>query len=283
MYLELIAAKIRSHIPDDRLPDENVELLLLLYSVLLRAKGIEVSDSDVHDAWSIWKSRSDPEHKSLIPFDKLPQETREQDAVFTIAIRKAAAELAGLEVSQSSFEHTLFPSGLPVDEAAKQQVIDLYKLMVSSSESLVGRRQGVNTFFLTINGALLTAFGLLVKTGGVEQLTALGTLVLAVAGLVLCAAWRSLIESFGQLNGGKFRVINTIEKYLGAAIYAAEWEALEHGKNPNVYRSFTSREVWVPNALLVIYGLVAVGSMTIMFEWIEFIMTWFNSGTVRNN
>ena len=77
-------------------------------------------------------------------------------------------------------------------------------------------------------------------------------------GAILCAAWRSLITSFGQLNRGKFKVINTIERYLKAAIYRAEWEALERGENPKVYRSFTSREIWVPNALLVLHILTAV-------------------------
>jgi hypothetical protein len=67
--------------------------------------------------------------------------------------------------------------------------------------------------------------------------------VLAVAGVILCAAWRSLITSFGQLNRGKFQVINTIELYLKAAIYAAEWEALGRGENPKIYRW-----LFLPNA-----------------------------------
>lgn len=129
--------------------------------------------------------------------------------------------------------------------------------MVASSEGLVSRRQGVNTFFLTMNGALLTACGLIVQNSGAHRLTALGILVLALAGVILCIAWKSLINSFGQLNRGKFKVINTIERHLKAAIYAAEWEALDRGEDPKVYRSFTSREIWVPNALLVIYILVA--------------------------
>ena len=85
---------------------------------------------------------------------------------------------------------------------------------------------------------------------------------MAVAGAILCAAWRSLITSFGQLNRGKFQVINTIERYLKTAIYAAEWEALGRGENPKVYRPFTSREIWVPNALLVLYMIRGSSSGT---------------------
>ena len=61
-------------------------------------------------------------------------------------------------------------------------------------------------------------------------------IVLAIAGAALCWAWRSLIISFGQLNTGKFRIINEMEQSLAASIFAAEWEALERGKNPKVYR-----------------------------------------------
>jgi hypothetical protein len=139
-------------------------------------------------------------------------------------------------------------------------------MMVSSSEALVARRQGVNTFFLTMNGLLLTAVGLFVRGGNDGQLQAAGILVLAFAGATLCTAWRSLIISFGQLNTGKFAIINTMEKDLAASIYAAEWEALERGSNPKVYRSFTSREVFVPIAFGAIYiitvilsGVVALG------------------------
>jgi len=137
--------------------------------------------------------------------------------------------------------------------------------MVSSSEDLVSRRQAVNTFFLTMNGALLAAFGLIVKGAGADRLNAVGIFVLAVAGAILCGAWRSLITSFGQLNRAKFQVINTIERYLNTAIYAAEWEALERGENPKVYRSFTSREIWVPNALLVLHILAALVALLVAF------------------
>ena len=42
MYLDKIAEHIRFHIPADRMPDENTKDLLLLYAVLLRAKGPDV-------------------------------------------------------------------------------------------------------------------------------------------------------------------------------------------------------------------------------------------------
>lgn len=258
MYLDDIAAKIRGHIPDERMPDVDSDDLFRLYAVLLRAKGTNVTQSDIHDAWSAWMAKRDGEHSSLVAFENLPDDVREEDRVFVTAIRKVADQLGQTEETRPSFAEILFPSGPPAGEEETRQALDLYKIMVESSEGLVSRRQGVNTFFLTMNGALLTASGILLQSSGGSKLGKLGIAVLAVAGVILCIAWRSLITSFGQLNRGKFQVINTLERYLKAAIYAAEWEALGRGEDPKIYRSFTSREIWVPNALLFLYLLAVV-------------------------
>lgn len=269
MYLDDIAAVVRSFVPDERIPPGDADSLFRLYAVILQAKGLDVTEADVHDAWAAWMATQKPDHAALLPYSELDPEIREQDRVFAGAIRSAAEEMGVAGASRPLFGDVLFPSGPPATDEDARQITDLYKMMVQSSESLVGRRQAVNTFFLTMNGALLTASGLIVRASGDNALNAWGLAVLTVAGAILCLAWRSLITSFGQLNRGKFQVINALERYLKASVYAAEWEALERGENPKVYRSFTSREIWVPNALFVLYlvatlvaVLVATGCMT---------------------
>jgi hypothetical protein len=213
-------------------------------------------------------AQRDGDHASLVEYEDLAEEVQEQDRVFAAAIRDVAEESGQSTPSRPSFLEVLFPSGPPDGDAEIQQTLDLYKIMVGSSESLVSRRQAVNTFFLTMNGALLTASGLIVQSSGGNRLGGVGVAVLAVAGAILCGAWRSLILSFGQLNRGKFQVINTIERYLKTAVYAAEWEALGRGEDPKVYRSFTSREIWVPNALLVLYVLAALAALSVVAGWL---------------
>ena len=109
------------------------------------------------------------------------------------------------------------------------------------------------------------------------QLQTAGLMALTVAGLILALAWRSLLVSFGQLNTGKFEVINELEKLLPAAIYSAEWIALGEGKDPKKYRSFTAREVWVPTVFFVIYcvsaialllNLLSVVDLSMLAEWL---------------
>jgi len=154
-------------------------------------------------------------------------------------------------------------SGGDSDEAHHSEYFELYKLMVDSSEKLVARRQGVNTFFLSINGLLMTAIGLLVQADGKLSLQAGGVAIISVVGLTLCQAWRSLLISFGQLNTGKFVVINRMESKLAASIYAAEWEALGEEKDPRVYRSFTKREADVPVFLGLVYFVAVALGLTI--------------------
>lgn len=155
-------------------------------------------------------------------------------------------------------DKTLFPNGIPTSDRDIARTVELYKLMVASSESLVARRQGVNTFFLTINGAILTAAGLIVGHQVEVRLQAIGIAILTITGGLLAVSWRSLIRSFGQLNTGKFAVINRIEEFLPAAVYLAEWKALEEGQNPRKYRTFTSREVWTPNLFIAVYVVSTV-------------------------
>jgi hypothetical protein len=164
----------------------------------------------------------------------------------------------------NSIDAQLFPNGLPKNEEERDRLFELYKIMVTSSENLVDRRQGVNTFFLTINGAVVTAAGLILSLKSHGRVEAAGLLVLTITGAILALAWRSLITSFGQLNTGKFTVINRIEEEFPAAIYAAEWKALEEGTNPKKYRTFTSREVWVPNAFLVLNLAAAIASFVVL-------------------
>jgi hypothetical protein len=167
-------------------------------------------------------------------------------------------------MSTDPIDPDLFPNGAPTNEEERNRLFELYRIMVASSEGLVARRQGVNTFFLTINGAILTAAGLVVGTNGNSRVEAGGLMVLSVAGAILALAWKSLIISFGQLNTGKFRVINRIEQEFPAAIYLAEWKALGEGTDRRKYLTFTSREVWAPWTFVSIYILAGLVELVVV-------------------
>jgi hypothetical protein len=259
-HIGLIAADIRGRLDPAILPS-GADALLRLYALLALTVGESVSPRHVHDAWCVWMREQDANHAALLPFDQLDQAAQEQDEPFAVAIRAAAAALP--TSTSARVESALFHT---VDEGNTTQVeqrFEQYKIMVESSERLVARRQGVNTFFLTANGAIITAVGILVQASGVPYLRAIAIGALALAAMIICIAWSSLIRSFGQLNSGKFAVINRIERRLPLGLFSAEWEALERGENPAVYRSFTEREGWIPRLLVVLYVFVTIAALIV--------------------
>ena len=139
--------------------------------------------------------------------------------------------------------------------------LELYKLMIDSSESLIQRRQKTNAFFITVIGSLLAIAGLMVKAGALHSGTIWLLYGFAVVGLLLCNSWRNLIDNYGKLNKAKFDVILRLEQELDAQIYAAEWISLGKGLRPSKYRSFTSTEKNVPlyfSLLIVVLTVIAV-------------------------
>lgn len=128
-----------------------------------------------------------------------------------------------------------------------EHLLELYKIMIDSSEKLIQRRQTTNTFFITAISSLLAIAGLLSRCSAINKNGYyLIIYFILFAGILLCNSWKNLIDNYGKLNKGKFAVISRLEKELGTQIYTAEWIALGKGMRPNKYRSFTSTESKVP-------------------------------------
>ena len=133
-----------------------------------------------------------------------------------------------------------------LSEAEASALLEQYKLFVSTSESLVSRRQQVNTFFLSVNSIILATIGLLIRGQTAPSIAGPALVMLGLSGMVLCFAWQRMISSFGQLNRGKFVVIHALERRLPARIFAAEWVALGEGKDQSKYKPFTQTESLTP-------------------------------------
>lgn len=91
-YLAKIATKIRQEVSEEKLPDQNTELLFLIYAVLERAKGIQVTNEDVHNAWVAWMEATGQQHESIKEYSDLDSGTKQEDSPFTRAIRRVAEE-----------------------------------------------------------------------------------------------------------------------------------------------------------------------------------------------
>lgn len=159
--------------------------------------------------------------------------------------------------TDQSVEYELFHGREP-SEADAEALLAQYRLLVGTSEALVVRRQGVNTFFLSVNSLILAAVGLLLRTGTLSAAEAFGLICLSLGGFVLCFFWRRLISSFRQLSEGKFAVIHALEKRLPARVFIAEWAALGYGKHPEKYRPFTKTEANTPLVFAALHLIFVV-------------------------
>ncbi len=93
-YLDLLAAEIQRIADPDAVPPDDDLPLYRLYAVLLLAKGQEVTEEDVHNAWVAWASDHDPESEHLKPFKELSLGVQRRDQPFADAIRTVARDLA---------------------------------------------------------------------------------------------------------------------------------------------------------------------------------------------
>jgi hypothetical protein len=160
-----------------------------------------------------------------------------------------------------SIEHELLrKSEKEYGDNYKSHYIEIYKLYVEMADKISERRQAANSFFLTINTAIvgLVSYLQLGQTGKTESIF---HLMIGMAGMIICYMWYRLVLSYKQLNSGKFRVVHLIEQNLPLAPYDAEWEILGRGKDPKKYLPFTHIEIFVPwvffglHAFVFLYGL----------------------------
>ena len=147
-------------------------------------------------------------------------------------------------------------AGREPGEKDREALLAQYRMLVDTSESLISRRQGVNTFYLSVNSIILTVAALLLRDGQSGPLESGALVGLGLAGVTLCFGWRRLIVSYGQLNGGKFAIIQAIEKRLPARVFSAEWAVLGYGLDPEKYLPFTKTEKRTPVIFGVLQGLL---------------------------
>lgn len=145
----------------------------------------------------------------------------------------------------------------PTGEKYQAAILEQYKLYVEMADRISARRSLTNTFFLTVNAALLTAAGAVSGTI-LHGMPTWGLVVAGLAAVGQCGAWFLLIASYRQLNRAKYKVIGALERQLPAQVYDAEWAELGDGRTISQYVSLTLVELWIPVLFMVFY--VAAGT-----------------------
>ncbi|MBM7438105.1 hypothetical protein OG524_19450 [Streptomyces sp. NBC_01520] len=122
-------------------------------------------------------------------------------------------------------------------------VLEQYKVYVESADRASARRNVANTFFLTVNGLLLTLFGA-AAASGVREAPAVGVVCVVVAALCQCVVWWAQARSYRRLGSAKWAVVAELELRLPALAYSsAEWGTALPSRG---YTPLTRIEQWVP-------------------------------------
>lgn len=146
----------------------------------------------------------------------------------------------------------------PHNEKWYSHLLDQYKIYVEMADRISSRRATANSYFLSVNSAILAFVGYLSSKETGDYLW-----LLAIAGITLTILWESLITSYRNLNTAKFLVIHKIEKRLPISPYDAEWDAMGRGKNPKLYRPISHIEQGVPYVFMVLHAIVLIRT----FPW----------------
>jgi len=144
-------------------------------------------------------------------------------------------------------------------------LFEQYKLYVETTDKVSDRRAIANTFFITVVSAMISIMGVLIGFGNNNKfLISCWMIIISLSGIIICYSWYVILQSYRQLNYGKFKIISEIEEKLPLQCYDSEWNVLGKGKQPKLYRSLTTIEKRVPIMFILIFIAMIIG----LFIWI---------------
>lgn len=140
--------------------------------------------------------------------------------------------------------------------------LEIYKIYSESADKISERRQSTNSFFLSINTAIIGLISYLQSTSAITSFTP-AYILTTTTGVVTCITWHRAILSYKRINTEKFKIIHKMEESLPIAPYQAEWERISKGENSQNYIAFTKIELFIPWIFL---SLNIVALCQVVFE-----------------
>ena len=139
-------------------------------------------------------------------------------------------------------------------DAHTADILEQYKVYVSSAENVSARRLASSRLLLALNAGLVALYGF-APAGFAEGWWAMPVPLL---GVTVCLLWRRIIKSHRDLNRVKFTLVHELEQHLPAMPYTVEWERAGQGRGKS-YRAVTDVERWIPWTFLVLHGVLLLG------------------------
>jgi len=142
------------------------------------------------------------------------------------------------------------------------RAFEQYKLYLELTDRLSQRRQTANSFFLTLNTAVVTflAYANAAKTPIRGELFYLLT---SFTGVVLCFLWYSIIKSYRNINAARFSVIHDIESLLPLRPYTVEMSTLARASK---FYKPSHVEIVVPWLFLTVHLIILLSNILGLFS-----------------
>jgi hypothetical protein len=199
-----------------------------------------------------------------------PQSEKISDAAAAGTNRGAIG--AGTDRGADPVEALLFPQGTKFDDMERKDLFEHYKLLGQNSEQMAMRRQNVNSFFLSINTALIAANGVIAKETFSQTSphraelfgAAIFMLVLGTIGLIVCRNWSMTVKAYAQVMQTNSVVAQAMEKHLLAAVVTAQLTL--HGKH---FVSITVIERNIAHAFYAVYTISMLIAFYMIYLWHE--------------
>jgi hypothetical protein len=139
---------------------------------------------------------------------------------------------------------------VPTDGPLPEGLVEQYKLMAEMADRISARRGLANSFFLSVESALVATATLADKA----------IWPIATAGMVVAIAWFRLLRSYRTLNAAKFEVIHALEARLPTQPFEDEWDILSQPGKPlwARYTTLSQIEQVVPLVFVGLHGLILV-------------------------
>jgi hypothetical protein len=136
----------------------------------------------------------------------------------------------------------------------KEFLLAQWQTCVEMANSISQRRDTMNNLFVTLNTAILAA---------VAVVWDFKSLLVMIAGIILCIIWILFIHNFKILNAEKFHVINDIEQKLPEQPFSKEWELLKNNKH---YSDGTKLEKILPIMFILLYTIAIIAIIIIKIQ-----------------
>lgn len=145
-----------------------------------------------------------------------------------------------------------------------EHFLEQYKLYLAGIEKISDRRENANKYFVTLNSGIIIALSYLIQHFN-NFFVIPSIIAVLLLGIIVSIIFFFLINSYKQLNSGKFKVLHKMEESLPVQMYSVEWKFLGEGKDKKKYFPFSHVERLVPIVFCLSY-LCAIVYMFYIFN-----------------